>query len=244
MELIGAVITGDIVNSTKYSIETRKNIRDCIHTISKELLQDDAYSHIIPFPIHIFSGDSWQVLVTSPQKALRVGLLIRAGLRARMELPGLDTRFGIGIGEIVQGKGGISFGDGEAFILSGRSLTGSGKKKNPNMVISLSERLSISPMIADSLNSIFDLIDFIASNWTGKQALAVAGALNGRNSNDIASHWVDGGKISRRMVNEHLNKAGWDSIQSGIAFFEENIPDISESAKVDPRSTEANQLPI
>jgi hypothetical protein len=223
MSQIGAVLTGDIIHSTKYSVDERKLIRETINLISKKLRQEESSSTIAPFPIHIFSGDSWQFLLTAPEKSLRMGLLIRAMLRSNGQIHGVDTRFGIGIGEVVVSQGIISYGDGEAFILSGRSLTTRGKRKNVNMVVTLSDALAFPPAVSASMRTVLELIDFIATRWTEKQALAVSGALKGWGSEAIATAWTGGKAISPRMVNEHLVKAGWDAVQSGMEVFEENI---------------------
>lgn len=225
MTQIVAVLTGDIIRSTRYSLEERKIIRETIHQISNLLRADSATASLVPVPIRIFSGDSWQLLITSPAKSLWVGLLLRALLRSNSQIPGVDTRFSIGIGEVVTTPGGISSGDGEAFILSGRGLALPNRRKKENMTFSLSPRLDISPG-AEALRAILELIDALVLGWTNKQALAVSGALRGWKSDEIAARWPVGRPISRRMANHHLSKANWDAIQAGLKAYEAVILDL------------------
>jgi hypothetical protein len=224
MTQIAAVLTGDIIRSTQYSLEERKIIRGSIHHISNVLRSDSASAALVPAPIRIFSGDSWQVLVTAPAKSLWVGLLLRTLLRSNSQLPGVDTRFSIGIGEVVTTPGGISSGDGEAFILSGRGLALPNRQKKENMTLNLSPHLDIPPG-AEVLQAILGLSDALVLGWTNKQAQAVSGALRGWKSDEIAACWPER-PISRRMANDHLSKANWDALQAGLKAYEAGILDL------------------
>lgn len=175
------------------------------------LLEEWLGRKVMPLDVDIFSGDSWQVLLTNPGKTLAAGLLYRAHLRSS----GLkcDTRFVVGIGAIdfVPGKN-VSEGDGEAFRLSGQLLREGLRKRR--MAFAAHDLQA-----THQWDLAFDLIDSLASqHWSEKQALAMTGALRGWKQEDIGTLWSP--RIEQPSVNRSLKSAGWSSISRAIAEFE------------------------
>ncbi|HAX97703.1 MAG TPA: hypothetical protein DCY12_02090 [Candidatus Atribacteria bacterium] len=218
MQKIGAVLTGDIVNSLRYDINIRSKIRQSLLALSKNLFNKNDYKEFIPLPFDIFQGDSWQLLVTSPRESLRISLLIKSYLLSSIMNHRVNTRISIGIGEINPSKERVSMGDGEAFILSGRGLNS--QKKDLFFSLYLSEELEEKKPLLKSMNVIFTLIDSICSKWTQKQAYAISYALQGWNNIQIGENWIDSTNVSPQSVGSHLRKAGWYSIETTLEYFE------------------------
>lgn len=161
MSMIKAVITGDLVNSTNIAAEWRQTVVDALNVCATD------FAPLTSIKIEMYRGDSFQVVVDSPEQALAVAVALRTKLRASTpdKSEAWDARLSIGIGEISFESDNIVTSDGEAFRLSGRSFDNIGKK-----------RLSISTPWADfndTIGLMSRFADEIISSWTAKQARVV-----------------------------------------------------------------------
>ena len=215
-QLQGAVITGDFIDSSKLAPEDW----DRLHMVMKKSsrLLRDSFKEIVPLEVDIFRGDSWQMLVLDPAKALRLSLFYRATIRAKMANLNLDTRMAIAIGPIDSiPQTRVSEGHGEAYILSGEALGWLNKSKSANMCFAHKNDET-----ARTFDVIVRLIDALATRWTDKQALAISGALRGMKQEEIAEKlWEK--RITQQAVAQHLSRAGWDAVERGIEYFEKAI---------------------
>ena len=76
--------------------------------------------------------------------------------------------------------------------------------------------------LPEAFDTIFQLIDFLANEWTEKQAQAIAGALQGWTQDEISRSWWEK-PITQQAVGQHLDRSGWNAIESALAFFEKGI---------------------
>lgn len=208
-----AAITGDIVNFSRLPAEEREKLQRTMKEGSKVLRR--TFRGSVPLDVDVFRGDSWQLLVTDPEKSLRIGLFYRAFLRAATATSKWDTRMAIAIGTVdfVPGDG-VSKGDGQAYRYSGKALEEMAKSSNicfrfPQMDVE------------ESLDVLVHLLDVLAINWSDKQALAITGALQGMKQEEIRSLWKP--PITQQSVNRHLQRAGWFPIEKAIEFFEKQL---------------------
>lgn len=75
MDKIKGVITGDIIESSAIQIKYRDFLLESIREIANEL------SVIEPLRIEFFRGDSFQTVIDSPENAMKIAILLRAGLK-------------------------------------------------------------------------------------------------------------------------------------------------------------------
>lgn len=125
MEIKG-VITGDIIGSSQIKIEHRGDLLTCLNTMGDEL------QCVSPFRMEMYRGDSFQLLVEDPSKAIKIAILLRAGLiyHTPNKNDGVwDARISVGIGGIDFMSDNIVTSDGEAFMLSGTQLDNIGKRR-------------------------------------------------------------------------------------------------------------------
>jgi hypothetical protein len=211
-----AVITGDVINSSKLSPGEWEKLHAVMNETSRQLRA--LFRNVVPLDVDIFRGDSWQMLVLDPPQSLRISLLYRGLVRAKMDLPGVDMRMAIAVGKIDSfPKTRVSHGRGEAFQLSGQALDSLHRAKCGNMSF-IGGRVDE----AAALDTVVQLIDAIAGRWTVKQALAVSGALKGMRQEEIADKsWHK--KITQQAVAQHLRRAGWYAVRNGIEFFERSM---------------------
>lgn len=213
-DLIGktvAVLTGDVVHSTRMTGKARRRLHDALYSTSGELREH--FCGLVPYDVDIYRGDSWQLLVSAPHKALRVALYFRSRLRSHFESDKVDTRVAIGVGSVdFLPEKGVSTGDGDAFRRSGWAFEELGR----------TGRMAFSGdgPHARCLDVAVELVDFPASHWTARQAYAVSQALLELTQEDIADGWIERA-ITQQAVAQHLSRAGWHAVDTALSFFED-----------------------
>ncbi len=208
-----AVLTGDVVGSKRLRDAARKDLHTAISRAGSELR--DIFQGAVPYEVDVYRGDSWQLLIAEPRLALRIALLFRSRLKSLMPDVKVDTRVGIGIGSVdFLPETGVSSGDGEAFRRSGwafeeigRSFRMAYRGEGPHQ---------------QCLDVCVRLVDFPATNWTARQAYAVAQALLGRTQEEIGRDWMER-PITQQAVAQHLARAGWHAVDTAVRFFEDQL---------------------
>ncbi len=189
-----AVITGDIVASSKHGPASRERLY--------RLMREEAsvmrgwLGPVMPLDLDIYGGDAWQLLLADPSKALAAALYYRAFLIAGA----CDTRVAVAVGTVdFVPQERVSEGDGEAFRLSGRLA--SEAPEGRRMWFGLGDPSQSAPW-----DTVFDLIDsIITRHWTQKRALAVSGAVRSLKLGEIADLWSP--EIADSTVHSHLQGA-------------------------------------
>ena len=120
-----AVITADIVNSTKIEETSRYLLIEEVYKIIQEM------QILSPIKCEMYRGDSFQVMVDDVKRCLEVAILIRLGLKRSnlLEHGKLDARMAIGVGDISYEHEQVILSDGEAFRLSGRTFDKLNKRR-------------------------------------------------------------------------------------------------------------------
>lgn len=207
-----AVLNGDVVDSTGLPEEVRRGLPQLLeHAIGQLPARIQA---AIPHPIALFSGDSWQLLMTAPALSLRTAVAIRACLRAHTHP--VDTRIVIGIGSVdfVPDDGNIALAEGEAFRISGRLLAELDQRCR--MRLRLGESLIMHEPAWDAVARLMDAI--ILSAWTPARSRAVWGTLLELTQVDIGKLWPE--PIKQSSVSERRDEAMWDAVSDALQAFE------------------------
>ncbi|MEJ0106874.1 MAG: hypothetical protein WDO19_31920 [Bacteroidota bacterium] len=201
---IHAVLTGDIVNSTKLTAVNEKKLLKNLKRI------------LSPYKYEFYRGDSFQVYLKNADKALQTALLCRTAaisIPAAEELAHGDIRVSIGIGRVNAPIKKLSAAKGEAFILSGRMFDEITKK---------GARLAIvtgNPIANTGLEVIADYLNSIYSVMTDKQAAVIFELLTGRTQKDVA------GKLrkSKSTISQHVMAGRLYEIEKLLRQFESII---------------------
>jgi len=218
--MIQAVITGDIVGSTR--INDPKRLIRSMEYLFNEL---DAHGCIVPGMWEIFKGDSFQ-LVADADRALEVSLLLRSGFRGMIYTLGnpliademlqvpADARLGVGIGSVEHLEENLSRAYGEAFVLSGKQLQRlSEEKLCINVGVSDDD-------LARQLEMMCRLADVIIREWTANSAQAVYRMmLTGGTQGEVASFIG----ITQPSVQSRLQSAHFDEIRDLLSYFSDQI---------------------
>ena len=223
-----AIITGDIVSSGKIKPVVREKLFASINDLLKKMKRKWISDY------ETYRGDSLQCVAASPEKSLRIALIIRSYLKSyeppsaepkktskkkKIAIKGyfttsFDIRVAIGIGKAdFINKKKISSSDGEAFRFSGSTLDQ--LKEN-------SQRLGIK-----TFNKNFDfqiepsilLLDGLIQKWTQNQAELVYHKLQDKKEDEIAALLG----ISQSAVNQRTKTAQWYAIEKLIKYFESTI---------------------
>lgn len=204
---IHAVLTGDIVNSTKLDVVLENELIQALKDILK------------PYKYEFYRGDSFQVYLKDALPSLRLALLCRTqaiGISADKEEYRSDVRIGIGIGEVLTPIKNLAMAKGEAFVFSGRSfdmLQAAGKKQSGE------SRLAIASghVIANTgFLVIAEHIDAIYKRMTVKQAKAIIGLLKGQTQQQVA---LNLGK-SNSTISQLVSSGGWPAIERLLQQYE------------------------
>ncbi len=215
--MIKAVITGDVIESTKLSEEENNSLIQGLKNIIDELEQKQTIRG------EIFRGDSLQCLINKPSEALKTALLIKTYIKGIVSInklkskneydktinkPVFDIRLAIGIGEVNSEKEKLSISQGEAYNLSGRLLD---DLKNKQTIA-----INTNDSYKDEFDTSFKLLDFILSNATQNQCEVIYYKLQGLTEVEISEKIG----INQSAINQRSNSSGWGSIHSLINRFE------------------------
>ena len=189
-----AVITADIVNSTKIAKADYKKLMKNLTGILQE------HQH------EFFRGDSFQVLVKSPNEALQVLLQTRTAAMKLTEssMPIADIRASIGLGNVKLPVKSFQTASGDVFILSGRSFDK--MEKDERLIIVCDEK---NKAVNSGLKVLSQFIDYLFQRLTFKQAAVVYELLMNRTQVDTAKRL----KKSQATVHKHTQAAGWPEIE-------------------------------
>jgi hypothetical protein len=207
-----AVIAGDVIGSSKLPKDLREQLPELLRRGSENL--HAAYPDAVPFPVDVYAGDSWQLLVVQPNLALRAAVYIRAFLLDAANKRA-DTRIVVSLGKIdFIRRERISESDGEAFRNAGKFLQESPGKQCLNFIAPREPQAAV-------WNGTFGLLDVIIQHWSAKQARVIAGAINGKSQDEMTSLWKP--PISQSTIARHMDQAGWQAVEHVFKLFEDHV---------------------
>ncbi len=186
-----AVLTGDIVNSTKISSTSEKALLKML----QQILQ--------PYKYEFYRGDSFQVYMKETPDSLRIALLCRTAAISIKEKVETDIKMSIGLGEVSEKIKTLGAAKGEAFIISGRSFDELQKTNERLIISSANDTANIAfQVIADHVNSIY-------GRMTAKQAKVIYELLKGGLQQDVVKRL----KKSKSTISQHASSGRWNEIE-------------------------------
>lgn len=208
-----AVITADLIDSTKLTKDDSEKVMKTLYMLQKELMMSRVnYAQ----DFYIKRGDNVQIELTNVSDALRVALLLKTTLNKISLNPTqkkniqVDARIAIGIGEIDNIRENVNESSGEAYMYSGRTVDMMKKSKRHLFLTSGESSLN------DELYVELLLLEEILSNWKRSSAEVVNFLLLGFNEFEIAEKLG----ITQPAVNQRKKTAGWIGIQALLERFE------------------------
>ena len=201
-----AVITGDVVHSTRLNPKQRKQLEQVLWETFEQLeKQKDRYD--------ILRGDSFQLFVDEPgqafKKAVQLRCLVKSGMSKYAKIR-VDLRISIGFGEISFKGKTLGSSDGTAFRRSGQGLDAL-KSEKKHLSIQTGDKKK-----DDFFEILSVLTDVIITGWSPAQAEAVYWSSCGFTQTEIARKL----SIVQSAVNKRLQSAHWNEIDKVFTFFE------------------------
>ena len=210
-----AVLTGDIVDSTKLTAINRKKLIELLNGFFSKLNVKTRNNLQLKVSFEIYRGDSFQGVLDNPNDALLVALLIRSYLQGKVVFPKqatkTDARIAIGLGKITYRAKTLAESDGEAFVFSGRLLDS--MKKLPNRIAIQSGR----KVLNDEMETNLVLLEAIVNKWTAAQAEVVYYKL--MNYTEVAIAEIL--NIKQPTVNERSKAASWVAIDRLVKRYQQ-----------------------
>jgi len=213
---IYAVLTGDLIRSSKLSVEQSRKAIELLKRRAGEF--EKTFQGAIQGELDSFRHDSWQLLMKRPALAIRATIFLRASVKMESDATTrYDTRIAIGIGAVDSiSRRRISDSRGSAFTLSGKALDGMDDER----LAFASENGVAGDCIAQG---VIPLLDCVISDWTATESRAVYGALLGRTQEQSAAKWrVDQSdtRPSRQAVAKALHRADWANLERVLGWIE------------------------
>ena len=206
--VIQAVLTGDIVNSTK--LPKAKEAK-----LTRQL--EDLFTGK---KFEFYRGDSFQAYLKKPAEALRLALLCRTAaisLSKEEKVVLSDVRISIGIGEVNTPVRTLKTAKGEAFVLSGHGLDEI-TNNNERLLITASHALA-----NEGLQVISDYINAIFSTMTGKQAEVIFLLLQGKIQLEVAQQL----NKTKSTIHQRVSSGRWPEIEKLLQQYENIIKQLS-----------------
>jgi diphthamide synthase subunit DPH2 len=199
-----AVLTGDIVNSTKLSTAKMTKLTNLLSNVLQH------------YKFEFFRGDSFQAHVKKPQESLRIALLCRTAAISLVKDDKAvltDIRISIGVGNVHTPVRTLRTARGEAFVLSGRKF---------DEIAKVALRLGIScanTLANEGLQVISDYLNAIFEKMTAKQAEVIFQLLQGEKQQVIAKKL----KKTKSTIHQRVIAGRWPEIEKLLIHFENTI---------------------
>jgi hypothetical protein len=218
-----AVITGDLIHSSKMNPKMRQWLMRSLKTALEQWDQDFGIES------ELIRGDSFQCLVPNPGAALQIAILIRTYIRSlnptapydiylhenpTVGQTGLltkwlfDARIAIGIGGIDYEGDTLAESDGEAFHLSGRALDRLKEGRQHLEIVSLDVH-------HEELATLAALVDAILAKTTALQCEVINLKLLEHTESAIGKMLG----INQSAVNQRSVAGSWWAIRTAVKRF-------------------------
>ncbi|TQI70864.1 hypothetical protein JM79_1789 [Gramella sp. Hel_I_59] len=209
-----AVITADLLNSTRYSGELLTEVLDILNAEIEGIERKYKNSKF-----ELYRGDSLQGII-EPVFSFRSALRIKSAVNKLRSQKAIDSnsyrieadlRISIGIGTIEFERESIMESNGEAFQYSGRTLD---EMKKTGRKMTLKTGIE---EVNHEFDNAFLLFDTITDKWSSASAEVIYYLLKEMKETEIAETLG----ISQSAVNQRKKAAGWDAILSLMERYEQ-----------------------
>ncbi|MBI1318286.1 MAG: hypothetical protein GC168_04945 [Candidatus Hydrogenedens sp.] len=204
------VITGDLVHSRKMRAGEGL-VAEALFRPAFKALQAHHKRSVLPFAIHTYRGDGWQIVTPRPALLLPLALGMRALIKIEAGTPKADTRMALAIGPIEHRDGRtIASWDGTAMHRAGAMID---QLRDTRMDFWCGNK-----ELSDSVGVMVQLVDSLTRGWTPAQAQAAWGALRGMSQARIAERFRPRA-VTQQNVQQHLRTIHWDTLDAAMEHF-------------------------
>jgi len=203
---IQAILTGDIVNSTRLGTSREKKLMKTL----QQVFNNNKFE--------FYRGDSFQLFLNDATAALQTALLCRTFAISLSDADHFDVRISIAAGKAKTPSKALSASRDEPFILSGRAFDEMIKQEKRLAIITSHSLANIGlEVICDYLNAVF-------STLTRKQAEVIFELLQGKTQQMVADKF----KKSKSTIHQHVSAGRWTEIEVLLKQYENIINQLSQ----------------
>lgn len=206
-----AVITADVVGSSKYSSGDRSRLDGILRAAFRETEQRFPRAFHTGLAFRVTAGDEFQCVLAEVPQVLSVLTYLRAvAATAKLEPP-IKFRASIGIGTLSTPKRSNPYEqDGVAFVRARNGLErlSKGRSSTRSTALVTGHKATDTAAVA-----VLSLADYIMEGWTIPQWEAVRWALLGLKRHEVAVKL----RIAHQNVTKRLLAAGWPQIDVAFA---------------------------
>jgi DNA-binding CsgD family transcriptional regulator len=201
-----AVLTGDLINSTKTDPEVVERAFEALFKAGEDVRAFDPEGGAA---VERYRGDGWQALVRDPRHALRAALLFSAAVASVDR--SIATRIAVGFGPVGPlHPTGLGASDGLAFRLSGRLLDEMPKSLRITAGVDRDNAGGLTGWAIAGLR----LAGAVCETWTAKQAEVMRRLLV--RDPPSQSELADRLGVSQQTVQKHFDSAQGAVLLSAI----------------------------
>lgn len=203
-----AVITGDIINSSKIKGDVLASLMNKVEAFLES--RKNAYPDM---EFETFRGDSFQIMLPQAERCIELSALMRAFIISLSPGTGLwDVRISVGLGTLDSIDRRVTLSSGTAFVNSGRGLDK--MKKRERLVFK-----SPSKNLDADLNLSASMITIIISSWTLKRAKICLHAMLGHSRDSICGKF----NISNTTLSSVLSASNYTEFRKALEWSETQI---------------------
>ncbi|RBW46667.1 hypothetical protein DS885_07165 [Psychromonas sp. B3M02] len=206
-----AVISGDIVSSTKLNAKQYEQLILCIKDVQKWIITANrANAHSIE------RGDEFQSVIHDIEEALRYTIIYRLAIKALGKA--FDCRISFAIAANADLRSSISESMGEAFVLSGRGLKGI---KNQRLLFN-----SDKPTLTEQFDLLFKYLDKQLTELTARQCEVMLPMFQNQQELSI-SELAEQLDIATATASKSLKASGWSLIKALNLKFNQQVMELN-----------------
>ncbi len=212
-----AVLTADVIDS-----QDIQNMDALFHSL-KIIITDISEFLAVAIRYETYRGDSFQIEMDCPEKAFLVGMIIRAGLRARIggvhtkktKIIAIDklwdVRISIGLGDGLVSKKSLVESNSPVHVLSGLNFDLL-KKKQTTLLFS-----SMDATLNTQLEVLSKLLETVILRWSNLSSEVMYYVLLTKMKQQELANKL---KITQPAVHKRLNIANLDAVLLSLRYLE------------------------
>lgn len=206
-----AVLTADIIQSTRYSRLERQRLNRALLRAFDEVVRRYPKAVHTRLAFRITAGDEFQCVFSDIPKTFDILTYLRATLATSGLEPIVRFRASIGVGEIsVAGRSSPYEEDGEAFAHARRGLEQLGKGRHNRWTKIVTGQAELD----STADVVLTLLDYLEQGWTVPQWEAVRWSLLELTREEISKKL----KVRHQNVSKRLSAAGWHQFRVASKF--------------------------
>jgi len=207
-----AVVTADIIGSTRYGTRDRRRVDGELRQAFDEVRRCYPEAVHTKMAFRVTAGDEFQWVMSDVPRTFEVVMYLRAIVACAGLAPPIRFRASIGVGEIaVSNRENPYEEDGIAFARSRTGLEDMNKVRGPRRWTKL---ITGTPQSDNAADAVLCLADHMMQDWTISQWEAIRWSLLGLKREEIANKL----HVAHQNVTKRLHAAGWLHFQVAAEF--------------------------